>query len=109
MRCDARLLCSGACDSAARTAPVGGPALDRPSEPPTTPNEAAAAAAAAMTVLAERVPGRFIEEVQVLRVDGHTDLVAELECHVRRERRDEVGAGADDGLLGLACEHLLFG
>src|SRR5690349_15344188 len=107
MRCEARLLCAGGWESAVKTAPAGGPAVERASETPK--NAAAASAAAARNALAKRLTVGLIEEVQVLRVDGHADLVAELQVDVRRERRHEVRPRADDGLLALAGQLLLLG
>src|SRR6476646_197135 len=107
MRCEARLLCAGSRESAARAAPVGGPAVERAWETPK--NAAAASAAAARIALAKRLTVGLAEEVQVLRVDGHADLVAELQVDVRRERGDEIRARAHDGLLALARELLLLG
>src|SRR4051794_36275955 len=105
MRCEASVDCSGGCESDARTAPGGAPADDVA--------KAAAASTAATTpkttALAERKPTVLVEEVQVLGVDGERYVVAELQLDVRRERRDEVRARADDGALALARELLDLG
>src|SRR5581483_11538583 len=98
MRCEARLDCAGSCASAVRAPPPGG----GPAEAPSSATSASARA------LAQRRTGRLVEEVQVLRVDGDGHLVPELQLHVRRERRDEVRARADDRLAALAREHLLL-
>src|ERR1700749_4963228 len=107
MRCDARLLCNGGCESAARTAPPGAPE-DFPPEAPLATSAIAANAAIAHP-LTQRSARSLIKEVQVLGVDGDRDVVAELQVHVRRERCDEVRSRADDGLLALAQELLLLG
>src|SRR5204863_7320661 len=97
--------CVGGCESERRTAPVGGPAF----EPAlATPSPTAATAAIDTAALPKRRARRLIEEVQVLRVDRDGHLVAELQLHVRRERRDEVRARADDDSLRLRRQHLLL-
>ena len=69
MRCDARLLCVGGCESAVRAGPVGGPPTLVAAAPPTS-------AIATAIALAKRSAGRLIEEVEVPRVDGDRHLVA---------------------------------
>src|ERR671935_817807 len=56
-----------------------------------------ATAAATPRPLPKRRTRRFVEEVEVLRLDRDRHLVAELQRDVRRERRDEVRPDADDG------------
>src|SRR6478735_10744721 len=103
MRCDASDDCDGSCDRGASPAPVGGPASVRA---PATP-ASAIAASATVAQLAERIPTRLVEEVQVLRVDRDRHAVADAQLHVRRERCDEVRARADDARLVLARELVL--
>src|SRR5664279_5760806 len=104
MRWDASELCVGGCESALRTRPVGGPATVVAPAPLTS-----AIATAIAPQLTKRSAGRLVKEMQVFRVDGDRHFVAECEVNVRRERRDEVRARADDRLgRSLAREHLLF-
>src|SRR3954467_7643689 len=105
MRCEARLDCVGGADSACRTTPTGGPATEAPPTPLAT---SAIAAPATAQALPKRIATRLIEEVQVLRVDRHRHLVAELELDVRRERRDEVRPRADHRLFGIRREDFLL-
>src|SRR3954451_14327083 len=109
MRCDASELWPGSCDRAARAAPLGGPAaLPAPAPPTSATAPTTSATATTAPKLAKRSAGGLIEEMEVLRLDGDRDLVAELQVHVGWERCDEVRPRADDGLGGVALEHLLL-
>src|SRR5438477_5453085 len=88
MRCDASELCVGTAASDA----TGG--LAAPLEP-----ASAIAASAAIAQLAERLTRRFVEEMQVAGIDCDRHGVTEVQLDVRRERRHEVRARADDTLL----------
>src|SRR5689334_5236290 len=109
MRCDASELCAGSCVNACSCAPVGGPPAADP--PAATAAAIATPAISAAVALPKRRTRRFVEEVQVARVDRDRHVLAELQLDVRRERRDEVRARADDALLVLVarCERLVDG
>src|ERR1700745_1652655 len=98
MRCEASDDCVGSCESVASDAPVGGPADDCAPAPPTS---AIAATAAISQPLAKRSAALLMEEVQVPRVDGDRDAIAEAQLHVRREGGAEVRPRADDARLVL--------
>src|SRR5438874_3742400 len=104
MRCEASEDCVGRTESACRTAPVGDTSTLVAPAPPTS---AIAASAAIAPRLTQRSARCLIEEVQVLRVDGDRDAVADVQLHVRREGGDEIRTGADDARLVLALERLL--
>src|SRR5439155_4301519 len=98
-------LCSGGCESAARAGPVGGPATLVAAAAPTSP---IATAIVPMPHLTKRSAGRFIKEVQVLRVHGDRHFVAEPQLHVWRERGDEIRARSDDRLGRAAAREDVF-
>src|SRR3954453_8173548 len=102
MRCAASADWPGSCDSAARAAAVGGPAVE-----PANALPSAIVASATTAQLTQRSATRLVEEVQVVGVDGDGPAVAELQLHVRRERRDEVRPGPDDACLVAALQLFL--
>src|SRR5438045_2999756 len=91
MRWEASELCVGSCDRLA-----GSPGGADPADPASV-----VAASAAATPLAKRRTGRFVEEVERLRVDGDRHLVSEPELNVWRERGDQVRPRPDHALLVL--------
>src|SRR5438094_2207642 len=94
MRSDASELCVGSAASELITGTEAALPLEATS---------AIAARAAIARLAEWLTRRLVEEVQIAGVDGDRHLVAEVQLDVRRERRHEIRARADDALLVLGA------
>src|SRR5436190_3394495 len=64
---------------------------------------AAATASATTTALAKRRTGRFVEEVDLPRVDRDRDVAVQLQLYVRRELGDDIRPRPDDALLVLGA------
>ena len=88
MRCEASELEVGSCASPASPDACDAPEADA-SQARAAPSAIAVIAAIA---LPQRSTSGFVEEVQLARVDGDRDLVAEPNLDVRRVRRHEVGS-----------------